>query len=50
MNEEAKKHLLLVTFQGTVKFALWPSIMRVDSRVPVCNKVSLVLCPGNNLL
>lgn len=45
-----QKRLLLVTFQGTLKIALWPLVMRVDSSVTIHNKVSLVLCPENNLL
>lgn len=45
-----QKHLLLVTFQGIVKIALRPSVMRVDSSITIHNKVSLVLCPENNLL
>lgn len=45
-----QKCLLLVTFQGAVKIALWPLVMRVDSSVTIHNKVSLVLCPENNLL
>lgn len=37
-----QNHLLLVTFQGTVKIALLPLLMKVDSSVTIHNKVSLV--------